>query len=876
MQHKSRSVGLILVLNTMLLVAGSAMAQKPASPRDTVLPIYPLPSQAAADGKLGEWGAVPPVPATMFKPASRQQTITPSDSFAPTLRCGRKSGSDDLYFLVIVKDSQQYTEDSPHWMAGDYLEFYLDFGREVRDRTKPQWFKTPKDWHTPPGMGQFGFRPRTLQVSEKLMTSARAGNWKVDYASVPVEGGLAYEIRLDGSSVLNDLGLKEMPPYIGIDLGLADQDYMARLVTDGWANDNGLYRLFGDGMDHAFPVLYGMLSTQVGATPSTQPIEALPKTLPELFGESPTPQDIKNAIGKMPSGRLADLITWAGCQGAVFDAALVKDLMATGSPQVREKCLAVLYFADQDKSSAKAALDIVYTSTISDESPYVLTLANLLDDRHGFDYRQALRGLLSNKDLTVAFTAARALAKTGTAEDLAFMDQTLEKITANMQPPAPGADAKIEAGRISAYRFYFGMARETLLARTETITIPSSTPLRQIESRNTDLERFIPVDGNNVYNAKGLLRSWPKEGPKELWRIDVGPGKSAVVEAGGHAFSIAQAEGKQWALCLDALSGKTAWKVALADVDAEPIATPVIDGDRVYFLPATTRQEEGVTVVCLQTADGKEVWRGTGDLELVESSSTPLIVGDVLYCPLYRGKDAPLSPLAAVDKMTGKVLWKTPPTGRRGSGISSPTYQIIDGIPQIILSVYSKPMNEVWGISAKTGEVFWRYSPNAHYGLIPSPVTNGSRVFICDGIPPFSACLQMYVRDGQIKARQVYRDDRLQANLYNTVAIADGAVYGFCNSALQCTRLDDGKLLWKKAGKDWAGGQQLIIADGLLIALSGSDIIMGEASPTGCKEVGRVKHGVTFVYPQQPTIANGRLYVRGDKAIVCYDLINPR
>ena len=34
--------------------------------------------------------------------------------------------------------------------------------------------------------------------------------------------------------------------------------------------------------------------------------------------------------------------------------------------------------------------------------------------------------------------------------------------------------------------------------------------------------RLLPNDGNNVYPAAGLLRQWPAEGPKELWRTNIG------------------------------------------------------------------------------------------------------------------------------------------------------------------------------------------------------------------------------------------------------------------------------------------------------------------------------------------------------------------
>ena len=53
------------------------------------------------------------------------------------------------------------------------------------------------------------------------------------------------------------------------------------------------------------------------------------------------------------------------------------------------------------------------------------------------------------------------------------------------------------------------------------------------EPGGPDLLRFLPNDGNSVYAATGLLRRWPEGGPKELWNVEIGWGKSAVVEAAG-------------------------------------------------------------------------------------------------------------------------------------------------------------------------------------------------------------------------------------------------------------------------------------------------------------------------------------------------------
>ncbi|NQT15712.1 MAG: hypothetical protein HQ582_23345, partial [Planctomycetes bacterium] len=153
-------------------------------------------------------------------------------------------------------------------------------------------------------------------------------------------------------------------------------------------------------------------------------------------------------------------------------------------------------------------------------------------------------------------------------------------------------------------------------------------PARGAEAENGDLERFIPNHGNTVYEAKGLLRQWPAEGPKELWRAEIGLGKSAVVEAGGLAFTAAETDGKQWAVCLDPASGATLWKHLLLAKENRhfakgPVTSPVVDGDRVYAIPYAIFEDDvwemRCPIVCLKT-DGTELWRADETFWATEAS----------------------------------------------------------------------------------------------------------------------------------------------------------------------------------------------------------------------------------------------------------------
>ena len=402
---------------------------------------------------------------------------------------------------------------------------------------------------------------------------------------------------------------------------------------------------------------------------------------------------------------------------------------------------------------------------------------------------------------------------------------------------------------------------------------------------NGDLARFLPSHGNSVYNVTGLLRRWPSEGPKELWRVKVGWGKSAVVEVAGRAFTAAETDDKQWAVCLDPGTGATLWKhLLIAENNRHftkgPVTSPVVDGDRVYFIPytaATDVWDVRCPIVCVKT-DGTELWRADESFWGTEAS-TPLVIGDTLY---VAADNPQRFVLVAMDKMTGRLLWsvamKETERGRELGAPSSLTYQVVNGIGQVIVATYGT--REVLGVHAISGEVMWRYPYPAPIiiGMVSTPVAVGSRLFICGGEgkgKDFSACLSMKAVDGKITCEEQYISTELQTNNYNTVAVYQDAVFGFGGNRtagfLHCTNFADGRLLWKEESREWTNSQNLVIADGLIFALTkNSDLVMAEASRDGFRELGRVSLGVDLGRPQQPTIANGRLYIRGMQTVVCY------
>ncbi|MBN1417935.1 MAG: PQQ-binding-like beta-propeller repeat protein, partial [Planctomycetes bacterium] len=303
---------------------------------------------------------------------------------------------------------------------------------------------------------------------------------------------------------------------------------------------------------------------------------------------------------------------------------------------------------------------------------------------------------------------------------------------------------------------------------------------------------------------------------------------------------------------------------------------------RVYYIPYAIQGsdvwEMRCPIVCLKT-DGTELWRAAETFWGTEAS-TPLVEGDTLYV----GADNPDHVvLVALDKMTGELRWSAAAESDKRRELAAPaslTYQVVGGIPQVIVATYGT--REVLGVHAETGRILWRYPYPADIimGLVSTPVAAGPRLFISGGEGRdrnFSALLRMEAKDGGIAFEEIYRSTDLQTNNFNTVAIVDDAVFGFGGGDnrgfLHATDLGDGRLLWKVEGDDWTKNQQLVVADGLIFAIARKDeLVLAAAGREGCEELGRVAAGIELGRPQQPTIANGRLYLRGLDSVVCFGI----
>lgn len=389
-----------------------------------------------------------------------------------------------------------------------------------------------------------------------------------------------------------------------------------------------------------------------------------------------------------------------------------------------------------------------------------------------------------------------------------------------------------------------------------------------------DWPAFLGPQRSGVSTETGLIDAFPADGPKVAWRRPGGVGMSGIAVAEEIACTLIQADGRQWALAVDAESGEERWRTPLANAYQNamgdgPRATPCIAGSQVF-----TCTGEGV-LTALNLADGKVQWTchpvadlGGKPAEYGMSCSPLVVDGQVVVIA-----GAPQATVAAYDASSGKQLW----TAGQGdaAGYSSPTLLTVNGREQIV--VFSGA--SVLGIDPQTGTRLWRHPWKTDYNCnIAVPLMIDGAVLISCGENHGSALLDIGA-DGTVTERWASTGtSSVLRNEWQTSLLIDGSLYGFDNvgsagpvTHLACIDPATGERRWehKRFGKGNA-----IAADGKLWCTTmDGELVLLRANPDSFEELGRAT--VLTTTRQAPSLADGRLYLRDGEEIICLDVRDP-
>ncbi|MCA9219596.1 MAG: PQQ-binding-like beta-propeller repeat protein [Planctomycetales bacterium] len=389
-------------------------------------------------------------------------------------------------------------------------------------------------------------------------------------------------------------------------------------------------------------------------------------------------------------------------------------------------------------------------------------------------------------------------------------------------------------------------------------------------SSAADWPQFLGPNRNGISAETGLIEAWPTGGLPEIWRSQVGVGMSGVAVIGDLAFTLTQTDGQQWCLALDAKTGRNRWKAALApayenQMGDGPRATPTIADGRVFVYTG-----EGI-LSALSADNGKLLWSHDlpkqfgGKPADYGMACSPLVVGGVVVVQV----GAPQATVAAFDVASGKAAWNV---GEDGCGYSSPTLLNVRGTQQIVAFSGGSAL----GIAPTAGKLLWRYPFETDYECnTATPIAAAGGVLISSGENHGSALLSVSPAGGAFDVGEQWTSFGAKSTLrseWQTPILLDGYLYGFDNvgsagpvTHLTCVDAKTGERVWQKTR---FGKGNLIAADGkLFISTMNGELVVARATPEGYQELGRQE--LLDSTRQAPSLANGFLYLRDNREIVC-------
>lgn len=387
----------------------------------------------------------------------------------------------------------------------------------------------------------------------------------------------------------------------------------------------------------------------------------------------------------------------------------------------------------------------------------------------------------------------------------------------------------------------------------------------------SDWPQYLGPYRNSVSDQKGLLRSWPTNGPEVLWTVSVGRGFGGPVVKDGKVYLLDRDDKVGDNLrCLDLATGKELWHFAYEAPGSVQFpgsrSVPTVDGNRVYSCGPFGH------LYCVDTETHKPVWhknvwtdfggapRGrsaqaggsAGRFPTWAITQCPLVYGDLLIV----ASQAPEAGVVAYDKLTGQVRWKTASLGY--VGYVSPTIVKVAGQDHVVMVtpstnpfLRSSPdedrLGSVVGIDPRTGEILWKYEKwHCHIPVAPAVDAGENRVLVVGGYELGATMIQVQKKpDGRYEATELFTTkefgDQTKPPIlhkghfyaqYGTNTRRDGLV---CMSM-------DGQVLWKtRRSPDFNKGS-MILAEGLILATDGAQTLyLIEPDPSGFKPLASAK-----------------------------------
>ena len=368
-----------------------------------------------------------------------------------------------------------------------------------------------------------------------------------------------------------------------------------------------------------------------------------------------------------------------------------------------------------------------------------------------------------------------------------------------------------------------------------------------------DWPQYLGPNRNSTSDQKGLLRSWPENGPEVLWTVSVGKGFGGPVIKDGKVYLLDRDDKVGDNLrCFDLSNGKELWNFAY-DAPGRVMfpgsrSVPIVEGNNVYSCG------HNGDVYCIDINTHKPVWNknvwtdfGGKRLPIWAITQCPLIYGDLLIL----ASQAPEAGVVAYNKLTGDVAWKTP--NLVNESYASPSVVKIDGKDHLVMVISStnpfgnrgapQTLGNILGIEPLTGKILWEYKQWKCHISVPSAADAGdNKVLVVGGYELGATMIKVEKKaDGSYGATELFTTEEFGDQTKPPI-LHNGYFYAQFGTnsrrdGLVCMSMD-GKIMWKTGRSTNFNKGSMILADGLILATDGAKTLyLIEPDPSGFKSL---------------------------------------
>jgi outer membrane protein assembly factor BamB len=354
-----------------------------------------------------------------------------------------------------------------------------------------------------------------------------------------------------------------------------------------------------------------------------------------------------------------------------------------------------------------------------------------------------------------------------------------------------------------------------------------------------------------------------------LWKVELpGQGNSSPIVWKDQLFlTTAYGAGRRRSiLCLDRQDGKRLWEAFAPAAEPERVqkkngyasGTPCTDGERIYAYFCN----QGL--LCVDMA-GKQVWHHSfGELDAYHGSAcSPLLCRErVIVFQDHRSPSG--SFVAALDKRTGKVLWRT--ARREQVGWGSPVAVRVGDQDEIIVSSQLR----VCSYDAQTGQELWSCDGNL-FEVTPTPVVGHGLVFCCSGRTGPTLAIRPGGKGDVTRSHVAWQAG--SGSPFIPSPLLDGDYLYMVNdivSVARCHEAKTGKELWRerlgRAAKHGFSASP-VAADGKVFFTNeaGETYVLAAGPEFKLLHVNRLNEPTLA----SPALVDGRWYFRTDRHLLC-------